>query len=148
MLLQIEQIIRDSIVAYCRTELPFEACGGLFGPDKSMLPENPVTITEWTPIANRSTDPAFSFQFDGKGWIDSLYSAESNRLKLLGIFHSHPTAPAKPSVDDIAGATLGPVSYWIVSFAVPGIPDLAAYRPASDSNGSLRFIPVPYTIVV
>jgi proteasome lid subunit RPN8/RPN11 len=131
------------MAGYCRIKLPEEACGALFGP----VCADTDTITRLAPIANSSTSPETEFVFDAREWIYSLYEAERNRLKLLGIFHSHPGTSGSPSAQDIAGASTGEISYWIVSFAGVDQPDIRAYRLNNNSQrGDRIFSPIAYSL--
>ncbi|MEF3302619.1 M67 family metallopeptidase [Paenibacillus sp. GYB003] len=144
-MLRIERTVREAMIDHCRSKLPCEACGALFGPSADRL----APITAWAPIANRAADPLTSFAFDGREWIDSLYAAERDRLKLLGLFHSHPRTAAAPSGEDASAQPPGSLSYWIVSFAAPDRPVVASYiyDPHSAEAGPFGFRREPHTIV-
>lgn len=87
------------LTSYCRTKFPEEACGALIG---YMDPINceEMYITRFIPITNRSAHPTTSFCFDPKEWVSIVLGYE-HQIQLIGTFHSHPTAPATPSVHDL-----------------------------------------------
>lgn len=57
---------------------------------------------------------------------------------LVGIYHSHPTAPPVPSPEDIAYAYYPEAAYLIVSLSSPQ-PSLGCYRICGGRAFPLRF---------
>ena len=51
-----------------------------------------------------------------------------NGEELKAIYHSHPEAPAQPSLDDIRQHEYPDVLYLIVSLATRGVLDLRGFR--------------------
>lgn len=143
-MLYMKRSVRDSIVEYGRTSLPFEACGVLYGPAEED-DKGRTVITDWAKIANRASDPLRAFVFDGPQWIASLYAAERSGMKPLGVFHSHPRTSAVPSAEDAEGHDGGKLSCWILSFASPDDPEIAVYRRAGGSVS--RLIRTPFNVV-
>ncbi|TMV47786.1 M67 family metallopeptidase [Paenibacillus mesophilus] len=141
-MIRIDRSVWERMADYCRTRLPEEACGALFGPAGA---DNDI-ITCFTPIGNAAASPATEFAFDAREWIYSLYEAERKQLKLVGVFHSHPRTSGHPSAQDIAGSLPGEISYWIVSFAGPDRPDIRAYRRTVDPRrGVIILCPIAYS---
>lgn len=143
-MIRIDRSAWEQMVGYCRSELPREACGALFGPigDDGMQ-----AITHFSPIANRAKSPETEFAFDAEGWIYSLYAAERGERRLLGIFHSHPLTSETPSALDLAGASPNRLSYWIVSFARREQPIVRAYRLEEAMCGIREFVPISYSFI-
>ncbi|QYR23442.1 M67 family metallopeptidase [Paenibacillus sp. sptzw28] len=120
----------QSLVTECRQALPLEACGVLAcgEQDTDSLPGNIPRVSSVYPIRNIAGWPLQSFMFDPQAWIETLYRIEKNRQKLVGLYHSHPNAPAVPSRADYNGLQYAAVaSYWIISFSEPERPSIRPY---------------------
>ena len=134
------RLVRD-LLAYCRSKLPEEACGALVGRSEDGV----VEATGFVPIANRSPAPLSRFQFDAEQWIELLYGSVRSGHTVVGVFHSHPTTPAVPSAEDLATHWRSVPSHWIVSFADPARPEVAAYRYEPENAGrgcAVRYEPI------
>lgn len=93
---------------HCLQQLPNEACGLLSG-------KNGRADTIW--IMDNVDPSPVSFAMD-VGQIRRVFQLMERRgEELVGIFHSHPTAPAIPSPHDIEHVSYPEVAYLIVSFA-------------------------------
>ena len=83
------------VVAHCRRELPNEACGILGGRAGRVESVHPVRSARPSP-GRYEMDPAEQWlaldEIDRAGW------------ELVGIYHSHPAAPAMPSPSDLEAA--------------------------------------------
>ena len=75
--------------------LPEEACGLLAG--------SSGTIRGVLPIKNRAASPV-RFQMDAVEQLQAFDHIETQGWQLLGIYHSHPAGPARPSATDLAEA--------------------------------------------
>ncbi len=85
----------EKMVAHVDSRAPLEACGLLAGRDSTV--ESVLEVTNQAQSAVRFVmDPIE--QLKAFEWIDS------NKLDLIGIFHSHPTGPETVSPTDIAEA--------------------------------------------
>ncbi|MFD1176749.1 M67 family metallopeptidase [Paenibacillus puldeungensis] len=71
---------------------PEEACGLLFG----MVEKNKIILERYLPVMNTAADPRRAFELTPKAWVSSCFNP-----KLIGIYHSHPTAPPEPSSEDL-----------------------------------------------
>lgn len=74
-----KQLEQDSLTRY-----PHEACGILLGE----IAAGAVVIDGYVPVTNASAQPDRHFSLDPQEWVKHSYHP-----KLLGLFHSHPTAP-------------------------------------------------------
>lgn len=143
----IQQQAMDQMVAHCSQSVPLEACGVLLGFSAEDGDAGTPIIRHTAAVTNRADNPEKAFRFDEREWLALLYDMERNGMKLLGIYHSHPTSPPFPSAEDLGSAWLGLSSYWIISLA-SGKPAISAYRlTAAEDRSSSDFIAIPYSIV-
>ena len=75
-------------------------------------------------------------------FLDVERRARADSLEVLGFFHSHPDAPARPSSFDLEHAW-GYYSYLIVSVSQGAVADARAWRLRADRSG---FDPEPLEI--
>jgi len=83
----------QAIVTHSVFTQPWEACGFVAGY------ENKVFVV--IPITNISQDPD-RFLMNPQEQIRALCMIQSQGMRLIGIYHSHPIGPATPSPVDIA----------------------------------------------
>jgi len=107
----IHRSLRDLIVRYCTEKKPQEACGLLLG---SVTAET-VHVTDFLPVPNRSDKPAERFDMDPAVLVPIATKASSAAYSIVGVLHSHPSAPPVPSSEDLATAWRIIPSHWIVS---------------------------------
>ncbi|PJF39425.1 MAG: hypothetical protein CUN55_14385 [Phototrophicales bacterium] len=69
--------------------------GGTFGNDGI------VFASAIYPIQNVAKNPKVAFRLDERQQIKALYEIMSMGLELVGIFHSHPFGPSRPSESDL-----------------------------------------------
>ncbi len=104
----VAQRVWDEMVRHCLEQLPNEACGLLSG-------KRGRAETIWK-MDNMEHSPV-SFSMD-EGQIRSVFHGlDKMGEELVGIYHSHPTAPAYPSPHDMEHATYPEAAYLIVSLA-------------------------------
>lgn len=106
-MIQLTSTVYREMVGYCLAQLPHEACGLLSAREG-------IVYTCW-PIVNQRHSP-ISFAMD-EAEVDSVIE-EINRSGeyLAAVFHTHPTAAARPSPFDIEHIVY-PCSYIILSLA-------------------------------
>src|SRR3989344_2559859 len=85
-------------------------------------------FTRCYPVANVAGDKHLLFEMDPKGLIDALRTMRERGEELKAIYHSHPEAPAQPSLEDIRQHEYPDVLYLIVSLATKGALDLRGFR--------------------
>ena len=58
-------------------------------------------------------------EFEGDPWqiVVAHKSAENNGIDVVGVFHTHPSCPATPSIKDVEGMKKWPI-VWVI--ACPG----------------------------
>ena len=107
----------QKMIAYVESHLPLEACGLLAGHDSKV--EIVLEVTNQAQSAVRYVmDPIE--QLKAFEWIDS------NKLDLIGIFHSHPTGPETVSPTDVAEA-----AYAVVYVILAPVDNARGWRARS-----------------
>jgi proteasome lid subunit RPN8/RPN11 len=79
-------------------------------------------------VANVARDKARLFELAPQGQIDAMREMRERGEELLAIYHSHPHAPALPSLTDIQQHEYPGVLYLIVSLDTQGVLELRGFR--------------------
>lgn len=99
---------------------PDEACGLLFGHrDRDLWRVEAASVA-----ANVAADPRHRFEVDPRHLFAAQRAARTGGPSIVGVWHSHPDGPARPSAADRAGIT-DPAWVWIIVSP----PAVAAYVP-------------------
>ncbi|ALP54377.1 hypothetical protein Tel_15160 [Candidatus Tenderia electrophaga] len=80
------------------------------------------------PIDNAALDRTRRFQMDPRAQIETMRHMRDKGEALIAIYHSHPRAPALPSVTDLSEASYPEAVYLIVSLNTIGVLEMAAFR--------------------
>jgi proteasome lid subunit RPN8/RPN11 len=107
-MLTIQQHILNQIIAHAQKDLPNEACGYLAGNSKNVTYAYNLTNIDHS-HEHFSFDPAEQFK--------TVKDARSKDLEILANYHSHPSTPSRPSLEDIRLAYDPEISYVIISLA-------------------------------
>lgn len=114
---------------------PHEACGVLLGRGQ--------TVTEIVPATNTRTDSAHNrYLIDPRDYMRIERDADQRGLQVLGIYHSHPDCPARPSQYDLDHAWPD-LTYLIVSVMQGKATENLAWRLRDDRS---QFDPEPVEI--
>lgn len=132
MAVRIASCVVEVIHRAAQAAAPEEACGLLFGSDRS--------IERAEEVANRAPDPARHFEIDPASLIAALRAERAGGEPIAGYWHSHPFGDASPSATDAAMAAPDG-RLWLI--AAGG--RLAAWRAVGDT-ASTRFVPVVLAI--
>ena len=90
------------LFAYLAGHYPHEACGLFVGTRGG--PDGDV-VTAIRPVANLNTERAADrYELDPKGWMAVEKEARGRGEIILGVYHSHPDHPARPSPTDLERA--------------------------------------------
>ena len=108
----------EEIVSQARRELPDESCGYLLGEEGLAMVNYPMTNADHSPE---------HFSFVPQEQFAAIKSARKRGLKVVGNWHSHPSSPSRPSVEDIRLAYDPDIIYFILSLASEE-PVLNAFR--------------------
>jgi proteasome lid subunit RPN8/RPN11 len=121
---QIEQIEREGVAAY-----PNECCGAMLGRVDVTLLGNTHRVSELRKLTNSfAADERYHrFSLDGRELMELEKAAGQAKLMVLGFYHSHPDAPARPSEYDRAHAWPF-YSYVIVAIAKRQPVDLTSWQ--------------------
>ena len=110
-IIRMDVTLYDEIVQYAKEHLPEESCGLIAGE----IDGDNKTIKKVYFLEN--TDHAEDhFTMNPKEQLEAVKDMRKNGYKPLGNWHSHPSSPSRPSVEDIKLAYDKGASYMIVSF--------------------------------
>lgn len=105
-MLRINKDIIEKLYKHGEIEAPLEACGYLVGKDDMVIKHYPMTNID------KSED---HFALDPKEQFKVLKEARAESLQILGVYHTHPDSPARPSEEDIKLAYDTDIIYIIAS---------------------------------
>jgi proteasome lid subunit RPN8/RPN11 len=101
----------DQLRQVAETGYPLEVCGLLVG----TASESGWDIQQLRPVANLNTERAADrFQLDPAAYQSIDRELRGTDFEIVGVYHSHPDCPAKPSPTDLSSAWEG-FAYPIVS---------------------------------
>ncbi|OTA40820.1 MAG: hypothetical protein A6D92_12920 [Symbiobacterium thermophilum] len=119
----------QQVLEHCLEEKPVEACGILAGKGGR------VTCAYAADNARRST---VFYEVDPEQQGEALRRIAERGEELLGIYHSHPKAPAVPSQSDIAQAVHYPDAIRLI-VSLDGPTEVGAFRIA---DGRVEEVPL------
>jgi proteasome lid subunit RPN8/RPN11 len=118
-MIHIPRKLVDQVIEHSKREVPNEACGILAGRNKRVERVFEMTNVEKSPV---------SFFMDGKEQLKVMKEIRNLGLEMAGIYHSHPSSPAYPSVHDVELAFYAEISYVIVSLLEDTNPLIRAFK--------------------
>ncbi len=118
-MIRIPTDIHADLIAHAQEGFPLEVCGILGGTGDTVSVHYRMTNTD---ASNEH------FMMDPKEQFAVVKDLRAKGLTMLGIYHSHPETPARPSEEDIRLALTPEVSYLIISLAFAAAPDLKSYK--------------------
>jgi proteasome lid subunit RPN8/RPN11 len=128
--LRISEALVQRIHAHGVETYPHECCGALLGKDGETARE----VVELLPLANRRNDsPRNRFEVTAEDVQMAEKKARELRLEVVGWYHSHPDAPARPSEFDREHAWPW-YSYIIVSVQKREPRDTTSWRLRDDRS--------------
>ena len=117
-----------AIRAHGTEDYPHECCGFLVGRANGET----VTVSRTVPAANlRDDSPRNRFEIDPGDLVKTDRAARADGLGVVGFYHSHPDAPARPSEFDREHAWPG-YCYVIVSVLAGRPQEMRSWRLAED----------------
>jgi proteasome lid subunit RPN8/RPN11 len=128
--LKIREELLRRIHAHGVETYPYECCGALLGRDGDLSRE----VLDLLPLENRRNDsPRNRFEVTPADVLLAEKTARQNNIELLGWYHSHPDAPARPSEFDREHAWPW-YSYIIVSVQQCEPRDTTSWRLRDDRS--------------
>ena len=123
-MLHLPQTLGESLNAFVQQDYPCETCGLLLG--VRMGDEHVVSRVRRAHNLNieRAED---RYELDPDDFLSADREARAAGLDIVGIWHSHPDHPARPSATDRDGAWPG-WSYVIVSVGREGVREIRSWR--------------------
>ena len=118
-MLRIPKDIHDDLIAHAREGFPLEVCGILGGTGESVSALYRMTNTD---ASNEH------FTMEPREQFAVVKDLRGKGLAMLGVYHSHPETPARPSEEDIRLAYTPGVSSVIISLADPRQPVVKSYK--------------------
>jgi proteasome lid subunit RPN8/RPN11 len=127
--LRLPRELRSALDAIARTGYPHEVCGLLLGRDGP----TGTTIERITEAANLAGDRrADRYVLDPDAFVLADREARDAGLDIVGVWHTHPDHPARPSLTDRDAAWPG-YTYLILSVRDGRVADAAAWRLEGDA---------------
>ena len=124
MVVKISREAYDGMIKHCESGYPYEVCGVMIGNGdeishyrecKNLIAEDNVE-TEFKNSNKLDKERLRDrFELDPKSYMEADEWARKNGLEILGIYHSHPDHPSKPSETDrqVASPFWGYIIYSI-----------------------------------
>lgn len=118
------EILGESLNAFARQGYPHETCGLLLG----VRSGNQHLVSQVRRAHNLNVERAEDrYELDPDDFLSGDREARAAGLDIVGIWHSHPDHPARPSATDRDGAWPG-WSYLIVSVGREGVGEIRSWR--------------------
>lgn len=118
MQLTVETGVYDAMLAAAGRAAPQEACGLLGGRDER--------ATEFYALTNADASGEH-YTIPPEEQFAAIKDMRGKGVRMLAIWHSHPTTPARMSEEDLRLAYTPDVVYLILSLAEPGTPELRGF---------------------
>ena len=126
MVMELGVTLRGRLERWAHEGYPRECCGLLLG----RVGDGVVHVADVVQARNANTERAGDrFELDPQDLLRADEQARSRALEVVGIWHTHPDHPARPSATDRAQAWDG-WSYLILSVGAQGVQALRSWRLA------------------
>jgi proteasome lid subunit RPN8/RPN11 len=130
---------RAQLEEMARRGYPLETCGLLLG----LARHDGFKVTRVAQARNLNQERAHDrYELDPQDFLSIDERARAEGFEVVGVWHSHPDHPARPSETDRAAAWEG-WSYVIVSVTSDGIADLRCWRLDSEQFVEESITPCP-----
>lgn len=120
--IQIPRKITNQLLHLAQISPEIEVCG-LIG-SKNGLPSSCY------PVKNTAEQPQQRFQLDAGQQISAMAKMREQGEQLFAIYHSHPSAPATPSITDLDLVSYPDALYLIISLNTKGILEMRGFKIA------------------
>ncbi|HEY8098778.1 MAG TPA: M67 family metallopeptidase, partial [Methylobacter sp.] len=118
--IQIPRKITNQLLHLAQISPELEVCGLIGG--KNGRP------TSCYPVKNIANHPQQRFQLDPVQQISAMARMRDQGEELFAIYHSHPAAPATPSVTDLELASYPEALYLIISLNTKGVLEMRGFK--------------------
>ena len=140
MKLHVQKSVYDQIVEHVKRSYPHECCGVLAGTIQGDVKH----AVKAYPVKNLNQERAHDrYNMDPVGMIHVEKEIASLNFEIIGIYHSHPDHPPRPSKTDFEFAW--PVYSYIIFAVAKGVHIEAGNWCLNDP--ATEFIPEPYELV-
>ena len=116
--------IVNRLLTLAQQDPEIETCG--------LIGEINNTPTHVYPVTNIATDKQRLFEMDPAELIASMTLIRDRHESLFAIYHSHPHAPAEPSLLDIKQAHYSEAVYLIISLNTKGVLEMKSFYLKDD----------------
>ncbi len=124
--------VLDAIRRYGANAYPEEGCGFLLG---TVMDDGTNRVTALHRAANRrSENRERRYELTADDYRDADTAAQAQGLDVVGVYHSHPDHPARPSETDLEEATFPGYTYVIVSVHDGTPEEVTAWTLAPDRS--------------
>lgn len=124
MTLRLDTGVRCSLETWARSGYPNETCGLLIGEHQDGVAVTARAVLARNLNQERARD---RYELDPKDQLAAEAAARASGLEVIGVWHSHPDHPARPSETDRMMAW--PRWYYlIISVSNEGIEDVRAWQ--------------------
>lgn len=138
-MIAIDPPVLEAIVAAAEASYPDEACGLLVG---RWSAAGHCRLRRAVPSANLAPDPSVAFEIDPALRLDLQRRLRGGGQRVVGLYHSHPDGPARPSARDLARAW-EPGLLWLILSVPAGEPVQTAAHLVERRAGRQAFREVP-----
>lgn len=138
-MIAIDPPVLEAIVAAAEASYPDEACGLLVG---RWSAAGDCRLRRAVPSANLAPDPSAAFEIDPALRLDLQRRLRGGGQRVVGLYHSHPDGPARPSARDLARAW-EPGLLWLVASVPAGEAVLTTAHLVERRAGRPAFRVVP-----
>ena len=126
--LRLSLALRHQLAQLVEASYPYEACGLLLG----RAGETRIDVIRTTSARNLNrTRPKDRYLLDPRDFLAADRTAQAHGLEIVGVWHSHPNNPARPSQTDLESAWEG-YSYLIISTGAAGAQAFRSWRLVGD----------------
>jgi len=124
MVLELTPAQKQQLRRWAQEGYPQERCGLLLGRARDSV----VHVDEVLPARNANTRCAQDrYEIDPQDLLNADIQARERQVEIVGVWHTHPDHPARPSATDREQAWDG-WSYLIVSVDAVGVQALRSWR--------------------
>ena len=128
--------IHSEMVKQARAEQPNECCGLLAGTNDCN--GFVKTVTKAFPLVNELARPT-AYRSEPRSILAAYKEIDWLGLDVVGVYHSHPTAPARPSQTDLAENVMGDAVVHVIISLASEPPVVEVWR-LFESRGELAIL--------